>query len=72
MTKLKAFRLDEKLVLRLTKLSKTTRRSEKYYVEEALNHYFNDYEDAAIAKDRFEDPKTKLISSKELKKRLDV
>lgn len=69
---LKAFRLPEKLVERLSKLAKETHRSEKYYVAEALQHYFEDYADAQIAKDRFMDPKSKIISSKELRKNLGV
>ncbi|MBF0253786.1 MAG: hypothetical protein HQL11_01500 [Candidatus Omnitrophica bacterium] len=72
MTKLKAFRLDSKLVMKLSALSKKTKRSEKHFVEEALIHYFNDYEDAMIARERFEDPHTELLSSRELKRRLSV
>ncbi len=72
MSVLKAFRLKESLVAKLKRIAKATRRSETYFIEEALLHYFNDYADAQIAKDRFEDPKSKLISSKELRKRLGV
>ena len=70
MTVLKAFRLEKTIVNRLVKLAKFSRRSEKYYVEEALRHYLEEYEDARIAKERFEDPQTKIISSKEMRKRL--
>ena len=69
---LKAFRLDESLVGKLTKLAKGTHRAEKFYVEEALRHYFTEYEDAQIAKDRFNDPKSKVISGQEMRKRLGV
>ena len=72
MTVLKAFRLSEPLVEALAKLSEQTHRSEKYYVEEALCHYFEDYADAQIAKDRFNDPHSKVISPEELRKRLGV
>lgn len=72
MTVLKAFRLPAGLVNKLSVLAKTTRRSEKFYVEEALNHYLEDYADAQIAKDRFADPKSKIISGAELRKRLSV
>ena len=72
MTVLKAFRLPEPLVETLSKLAKETHRTEKYYVTEALRHYFEDYADAQIAKDRFEDPKTKIISGKELRAKLGV
>ena len=72
MTVLKAFRLPAELADRLTALAKTTHRSEKFYVAEALLHYFEDYADAQIAKDRFSDPKSKIISGTELRKRLGV
>ncbi|MCB9747532.1 MAG: hypothetical protein H6755_03895 [Candidatus Omnitrophica bacterium] len=72
MSVLKAFRLPETLVAKLSKIAKENHRSEKFYVEEALRHYFADYVDAQIAKDRFNDPKSKIISSKELRGRLGV
>jgi predicted DNA-binding protein len=70
MTLLKAFRLPVGLVNRLTSLAKATRRSETFYVTDALAHYLEDYADAQIAKDRFSDPKSKIISAKELRNRL--
>jgi len=70
MTTLKAFRLPVALAKRLSSLAKATHRSEKFYVEAALNHYLEDYADAQIAKDRFNDPASKVISGKELRARL--
>ena len=70
MTTLKAFRLESALVNRLTKIAKASNRSEKYYVEEALREYLREYEDVRIAKERFDDPKTRFLSSKEMRKRL--
>jgi len=67
---LKAFRLEKTLVSRLSKLAKASRRSEKYYIEEALRTYLEEYEDVRIAKERFDDPKIKIISSKEMRRRL--
>jgi predicted DNA-binding protein len=72
MTILKAFRLPVGLVNRLSSLARATHRSEKFYVTEALSHYMKDYADAQIAKDRFSDPKSRIISTAELRKRLDV
>ena len=69
---LKAYRLPKTLVDKLSKLAKETRRSEKFYVEEALEHYLNEYVDAQLAKDRFNDPKSKVISGKEMRARLGV
>ncbi len=72
MTILKAFRLPEKLAERLSKLAKETHRSETFYLTQALQHYFEDYSDAQLAKDRFDDPKSKIISNQEMRKRLGV
>jgi predicted DNA-binding protein len=72
MTVLKAFRLPFSLAKQLSFLAKATHRSEKFYVAEALSHYLEDYSDAQIAKDRFHDPRTRVISSGELRKRLGV
>jgi predicted DNA-binding protein len=72
MTILKAFRLPAGLANRLSSLAKATHRSEKFYVAEALAHYLEDYADAQIAKDRFNDPKSRIISGKELRKRIGI
>ena len=72
MTILKAFRLPSGLANRLSSLAKATHRSEKFYVAEALEHYLEDYVDAQIAKDRFNDPKAKIISSAQFRKQLGV
>ena len=72
MTVLKAFRLQGALAKKLALLAKISHRSETYYVEQALAHYLEDYADAQIAKDRFADPKSKIISGRELRNRLDV
>ena len=70
MTLLKAFRLPVGLVNRLTSLAKTTHRRETFHVTDALAHYLEDYADAQIAKDRFDDPKSKIISGTELRRQL--
>jgi predicted DNA-binding protein len=72
MTLLKAFRLPAGLVNRLSSLAKATRRSETFYVTDALAHYLEDYADAQIAKDRFNDPKSKIITGAELRKHIGV
>ncbi len=70
MTILKAFRLEKTLVNRLTKIAKASHRSEKFYVQEALRQFLEEYEDAYIAKERFDDPKTEYISKREMRRRL--
>lgn len=68
----KTFRLPEPLALQLSEFAKITARNEKFYIVEALKHYFSDHADAQIAKDRFSDPRSKIISSQELRKQLSV
>ena len=70
MSVMKSYRLPEGLVKQLSYLAKATHRSEKFYVAEAIAHYLADYADAQIAKDRFNDPKSKMISGTQLRKNL--
>jgi len=72
MTLLKAFRLPAGLVNRLASLAKATHRSETFFVIDALKHYLEDYADAQIAKDRFNDPRSTIISGADLRKKLGV
>jgi len=72
MTLLKAFRLPAALVNRLASLAKATHRSETFYIIDALKHYLEDYADAQISKDRFNDPGSRIITGAELRKRLGV
>lgn len=69
---LKVFRLSIKLVNRLSLLAKATHKSEAFLVTNALTHYLEDYADVQIAKIRFNDPKSKIISGVKLRKRLGV
>jgi predicted DNA-binding protein len=70
MTVLRAFRLPASLAKRLARFAKATHRSERFYVAAALQYYFENYMDAQIAKDRFQDPNSKVISGAELRARL--
>ena len=72
MTVLKAFRLEKTLVNRLARIAKSSHRSEKFYVQEALRQFLEEYEDVHIAKERWDDPKTKFVSSKEMRRRLGI
>ena len=72
MTVLKAFRLPVAIAKRLSQIAKVTHRSEKFYVTQALEHYFEDYVDAQIAKDRFNEPSARMISGRQLREKLGV
>lgn len=69
-TILKAYRLPKDLMGRLAALAKETNRSEKFFVEEAIRQYLSEHADSQIAKERFNDPKSKVIPSLEMKARL--
>lgn len=70
MTKLKTFRLDEKLVRALKRIAKESKTSETAIVAKALECYLSDYVDYLEAKRRFEDPSDEVISSDEMWRRL--
>ena len=72
MTVLKAYRLEKKLVDRLSLIAKETRRSEKFFVEAALERYLEEYADAQIAKDRFDDPQVKILTAREMREKAGV
>lgn len=69
---MKSFRLAPSLAKKLSFFSKKMHRTEKFFIEEALKNYFLDYEDALIAQARLKDPAKKIISSKEMRNRLNV
>ena len=72
MTVLKAYRLEKKIVDRLAAIAKETRRTETFFVRAALERYLEEYDDAQIAKDRFNDPSVKLVSSRQMRERVGV
>jgi predicted DNA-binding protein len=72
MTVLKAYRLEKKLVDRLSLIAKETRRTERFFVEAALERYLEEYADAQIAKDRFNDPQVKLLTARQMRERVGV
>ena len=47
-------------------------QSGKCSVNKTVCLFTEEYEDARIAKERFENPKTKIISSKEMRRRLKI
>ena len=69
-TTLKAFRIPSEMAEVLNQLAKKTHRTETYYVNKALENYLEDVVLGQIAKDRFDDPKSKLISAEEMRLKL--
>jgi predicted DNA-binding protein len=72
MTVLKAYRLEKKIVDRLSAVAKETHRTEKFFVEAALERYLEEYADAQIAKDRFNDPHAKMLTAREMREKVGV
>lgn len=59
-------RLSENINNRLDELAHMTKRSKSSFIQEALEKYLMDMEDAYIALSRITDSKTKYVSSDEL------
>jgi predicted DNA-binding protein len=70
MASTKAFRLPDDIREILESTAKKHKRTETFYVIEALKYYFAEYHDYQIAIDRFNDPSDKIISSEEMRERL--
>ena len=68
----KTFQLPDHIANQLSSLSQKTRRTEKFFVAEALKQYLEDYRDSQIAKQRLGHPQKKILSSKEFWGRLGV
>ncbi len=68
----RTFQLPDHIAKQLSSLSQKNRRTEKFFVAEALKQYLEEYQDAQIAKQRLDHPRKKLLSSKEFWGRLDV
>ena len=68
---LKAFRLTDEEVEKLTDAAEQLDRSQSYIVRSALDYYFNELIENEIALKRLNDPTDKLIPSDEFLKLLD-
>ena len=64
-------RISDRTAKALEKLSRMTDRPKTYFVEKALESYLAEYADYQIALDRLSDKDDPVISSADLKKRLD-
>jgi len=67
-----AVRLDKDTEKRLSTLAKETKRTKSYYAKEAIKMYLDELEDLEIARSRANDPSDKLVSMKDMRKRLGV
>jgi RHH-type rel operon transcriptional repressor/antitoxin RelB len=66
-----SLRLPENIVSQLEAVADNTDRSRSYLIKKAIEKYLEEYADYQIALDRLHDKDDKIISSKEMRKRLD-
>ena len=67
-----SIRIPEELFKQLDMIAKETERPRSFYIQKALEAYFEDYADLQIALDRLNDTTDPIFSSKELKKTLGI
>ena len=65
-----SLRLPDEVAERLEKLSSKTNRPKSYYLKEMLGRYLDEYEDAYLALERFNDQNKKFMTSEELESKL--
>ena len=63
-------RIPENLAHQLDGIARETERPKSYIVQKALESYIEEYADLQIALDRLHDSADKLVSGKELRKKL--
>ena len=71
-TNLISLRLPDVLLKALDSVSKNTERSRTFILRKALENYLEEYVDYQIALDRLNDKDDAIISSKELRSRIEV
>jgi RHH-type rel operon transcriptional repressor/antitoxin RelB len=72
MTTAISVRLSKELAEQLDNIAKETERSRSYIIQKSLESYIEDYADLQIALDRLNDKTDTVISSKEMRKILDL
>ncbi|PIU51123.1 DNA-binding protein [Candidatus Desantisbacteria bacterium CG07_land_8_20_14_0_80_39_15] len=64
------FRLPDELYQKVIAVSDEIQRPKSFIIRKALEIYINDYVDYQIALDRLNDKDDKIISSKEMRRRI--
>ena len=65
-----SLRLPEDVHEQLEEIAEDTDRSKSYLIKKAIEQYLDEFADYQLALDRINDKDDKIISSKELRKRL--
>ena len=63
-------RLPEDMASQLDHIAGETERSRSFHIQKAIETYLEEYADLQIALDRLHNPADKLVSGKEMRKRL--
>ena len=72
MAKTLSVRVSDKVYDRLNMLSKKTMRPKSFYLNEMLQNYIDEFEDAYLAWETLNDPNTKYYTSSEARKKLGI
>lgn len=67
-----SIRLPKKLEKKLDEIAQATERTKSFFVVKALEEYLNDLEDYFVAVERLSKINVKYLSTKEVKKRLNL
>ncbi len=72
MSKAISVRLPDDLALKLSEIAKETERSKSFHVQKALEVYLGDLADLQVALDRLHDTSDPIVTSDEMRKKLEL
>ena len=72
MSKAISVRLPDDLALKLSEIAKETERSKSFHVQKALEVYLGDLADLQVALDRLHDISDPIVTSDEMRKKLEL
>jgi len=67
-----SIKVKEKIAKKIYKISKETNKNSSYHINKALENYIEEHEDLQTAMKRFKDKNDIVISSKQLRKSLEI
>ncbi len=72
MSKVVSIRISDTVNKKLNEISKETERAKSFHIQKALETYIEQYADLQIARDRLNDPRDEVFTSKEMRKMLEL
>jgi len=67
-----SLKIKDKLIRKINKISEETKKDSSYHFNKAIENYLSEQEDLKEALERYKNKDDSLISSKHLKKILDI